>query len=123
MGFQGVVLAGRRLFDSTLVDSATLRRRVIASDGTGGQTETFHDDATPAPCRFGSIVDPSPVEQVEGVFGIPTAQVFFSLEAAVALHEGDRVVNLADGSVWVVVGNKTAASGFAVVNRVLIREV
>jgi hypothetical protein len=123
MGFDSAILAGRRLIDTTLVDTAVPHRRAVASDNAGGQVETFPADAGPVRCRWSSIVDPLPVEQVEGVFGVPTAQVFFSLADAVGLHEGDRLVNPADSSLWVVVGNKTAASDYAVVDRVLIREV
>ena len=127
MGLQNAVLAGRRLIETTLLDEARLYRRAVASDGAGGQVEAFPADASAVACKFSSIVDPSPVEQVEGIFGVPTATVFFALTtegaSAVGLHEGDQVVNLADSSRWVVVGSKTPASAFAVVDRVLIREV
>lgn len=127
MGFDSAVLAGRRLIGTTLVDLALPLRRRKASDGAGGQVEAFTADPGPVACRWSTVVDPMPIEQVEGSFGVPTAQVFFALDedgmTVVNLREGDRLSNPADDSTWVVVGNKTPASGFAVVDRVLIREV
>ena len=121
MSVEAIVQAGRRLVGTSLLDSATIRRRSITSDGAGGQVEAWIDIATGVECRFGTIVDPDPTIVVDAIYGAPTAAWLATLGTDV--RRGDHIVNEATGRVWLAVGIKTPDSNIAVAERVLIREV
>lgn len=121
MSVEAIVQAGRRLVATSLLDSATIKRRSIAGDGGGGQVESWVVVATAVESRFGTIVDPDPTVVVDAIYGPPTAAWMAPL--GTDIRRGDRIVNEATGREWLAVGIKTADSNLAVVERVLIREV
>lgn len=121
MSVEAVVATGRRLIGSTLLDSGLVHRRTLASDDTAGRTETWAPVGAAVACRFGTLVDPEPSMIVDAIYGPPTAQVLMPL--GTAAERGDRIQNVATGTMWLVVGIKTAESVLAVAERFLIREV
>lgn len=123
MSIESAVSAGRRLIATTLLDRCSVQRPTRVSDGGGGRTVTWATVATNVACRFGSVVDPQPGETAETIYSADTAVVMLPLaeEGGPVVHEQDRITNLVAGDVWVVIGDKTAGSALAVVQRILVR--
>jgi hypothetical protein len=130
VSIEAAVESGRRLIATTLLDRGLVGHRVLVDDGSGGKMDSYVPDPAPTACRFGSLIDSPPGstganhsvvnEAVDSVYGPPTAQITFPLGTVV--EEGDHVTNVADGSIWLVVGNKTPASAMSIALRILIRE-
>jgi hypothetical protein len=118
---QSTIDRGRRLIESTFLDTCLIAHRTLTPDGTGGQVETWVPEASPRPCRFGTLIEPDPSILIDAIYGPPSAQVLLAL--GTPYGKGDHITNTASGLVWLVVGHKTADSNAAVAERILIREV
>lgn len=121
MSIEAAVESGRRLVATSLLDHCTVQRRTLTPDTSGGKTEAWGAVATAVACRFGSVVDPDPTMAQEAIHGPRTTTLLVALGQDI--RRGDRVVNEATGSTWLVFSIKTADSNLAVVQRIQIREV
>jgi len=120
VSIESAVESGRRLVATTLLDTGRIDRRVLSGDGAGGQTETWPTVGTMA-CRFGSVVDIMPGRYVDSTFGPETATILCGLDEDV--REGDHIVNVSNGDIWLIIGDKTPASRLAVAKRLNARRV
>lgn len=121
MSVDSIIASGRRLIATSLLDRGTIQRRTLTSDSTGGATAAWEAIAAAVACRFGSVIDPDPTKVLGVIEGPRTAVVLMGLGQDV--KRGDRIVNDSSGSVWLVVGFKTADSNTAVAQRILVTEV
>jgi hypothetical protein len=120
VSIESAVASGRRLLATSFLDTGRVERRMLSGDGAGGQTETWVAVAT-VPCRFGTIVDQMPNRYVDTTYGPETAPILCALGTDV--HEGDHFVNVTNGDVWLIIGDKTPASVLAVSMRLNARRV
>jgi hypothetical protein len=118
---QAAVESGRRLLQSSFLDSCRIKRPTKSGDGGGGVTTTYPLLKHGIPCRFGVPIDPLPNAQLGAIFSPPTAAILLPLGTDV--KEGDHVENEKTGAVWLVIGNKTPESALAICTRINVREV
>lgn len=71
-------------------------------------------------CWFASLTDETPTVEANQTFGVPTAVWLAPLGVDIA--EGDRIMNLIDGSLWVVTSILTPRSNVSISTRCGIRE-
>ena len=120
MSVESAVESGRRLVATSLLDRGTILRRTLTPDSTGGTTASWATVAAAVACRFGSVIDPDPTKVLGVIEGPRTTVVLMGLGQDV--KRGDLIVNDSSGSVWLVVGFKTADSNTAVAQRILVTE-
>lgn len=118
MSIEPIIESGRRIIETTLIDTCRIDRPTRAADGSGGMTLTWTTVAAAVACRFGSVIDPDPTRQLGVIEGPQTTAVLMALGTTVL--RGDRLINLTSGKVWLVVGFKTADSATAVAQRILV---
>lgn len=121
MSIESIVASGRRLIETTFLDTGTVSDRTLVRDTQGGTKQTWTPRGSSVDCRFVAITDDVP--QIEGgtAFGVPTAVWLAPLGTLV--DEGDKVVNGVDGSTWIFTSNLTPPSELAISVRMGIREV
>lgn len=99
------IIRYRETVSATLQDTCTIQRKVLSSDGMGGQTHTWTDLSTTA-CRV-SIAGERQVSSIAGILQerIPWA---FVMLGTVDVNEEDRILYQGDVyEVLAVQGNKT----------------
>lgn len=121
MSIEAAVASGRRLVATSFLDRCTVQRRTLTPDTTGGQHEAWVAVDAAVECRFGAVTDPDPTMAVDAIHGPRTTTLLVALGQDI--RRGDRVVNDATGSTWLVFSIKTADSNLAVAQRIQIREV
>jgi hypothetical protein len=125
VSIESAVESGRRLVETTLLDTATIKRRAQVSDGAGGTTPTWTNHATAVPCRFGTPQDLKPdalhtARVADTVYAAATCLIIFAYGTDVM--ESDQIVNEATGKVWLVIGNVASQSAMATSARFTARE-
>ena len=121
MSIKSVVGSGRRLIATSLLDRARIQDRVLVRDSTGGQRETWVERPKTIACRFVMPREDDPILNVDSVFG-PTTMVLL-MPLGTLYHEGDRVRNLIDSSLYVITKDTAVPSELAVIMKTGIREV
>lgn len=121
MSIESIVASGRRLIETTFLDTGIVSDRSLVRDAQGGTKQTWTPRGSSVACRFVALTDDMP--QIEGgtAFGVPTAVWLAPLGTEV--DEGDKVVNGVDGSTWIFTSNITPPSELAISVRMGIREV
>lgn len=121
MSIESIVASGRRLIETTFLDTGVISDRELVRDTKGGTKQTWTPRGAAVDCRFVALTDDLP--QIEGgtAFGVPTAVWLAPL--GTDAQEGDKVVNGVDGSIWIFTSNITPPSELAICIRMGIREV
>lgn len=121
MSIRSIVDSGRRLMESTFLDRARIQDRSMVPDGSGGRKEIFTERNKTVACRFVQPKDDEPTLQLDSVYGPTTMILEFPL--GTIIHEGDRVRNFRDQSIWQVTRDVTVPSEISVMVRCGIRQV
>jgi hypothetical protein len=111
-----IVASGRRLIQTSLLDTCWVQDRTVVRDGTGGRGEVFTERGASIACRFVQPKENDPILQLDSVFG----RVQMILEVAIGTNDfqqGDRIRNDVDSGIWRVVTDITPPSVLATVAR------
>jgi hypothetical protein len=108
MGIESIVVSGRRLIATALLDRARIEVRALVPDGRGGHREQFTERKGDVKCWFARIADTDPILALDSVFGRP--EMLMICERGTVATEGDRVRNLYDDRTWQIVKDVTAPS-------------
>ena len=120
MSISSIVTNGRRLMETTFLDSCTIGDRSETRDARGGEKAIWTDRTDTVECRFVGLSDDLPVAVNGQAFGVPVAVWLAPLGTDVA--EGDRVTNGTDGSKWIITSSLTPPSALAICIRMGIRD-
>jgi hypothetical protein len=121
MSIESIVASGRRLIETTFLDTGVISDRALVRDTKGGTKQTWTPRGGSVVCRFVALSDDLPQIEGDTAFGVPTASWLAPLGTDV--DEGDKVVNGVDGSTWIFTSNITPPSELAICIRMGIREV
>lgn len=121
MSVESIILNGRRLMSTTLLDRARIQDRTLQGDGTGGQREIFTERPKNVACRFVTPRDTDPILTLDSVYGAATMILEFPLNTP--FKEGDRVRNMRDDVIWQITRDVTVPSELQVIMRCGVRAV
>jgi hypothetical protein len=119
MSIKSVVDSGRRLVATSLLDRARIQDRTLVRDTSGGKKETFVERPKNIACRFVTPKDDDPVLKLDSMFG-PTTMILL-MPLGTVFHEGDRVRNLIDNSLYQITRDVTVPSELGVIMRAGLR--
>jgi len=121
VSIESIVASGRRLIETTFLDTGIVSDRALVKDTKGGTKQTWTARAEATACRFVALSDDLPQVEASTAFGVPTA--VFLAPLGTDVEEGDKVLNGVDGSTWIFTSNITPPSELAICIRMGIREV
>lgn len=121
MSIESIIGAGRRLIETTFLDTGVISDRSLVRDTRGGVVQTWTPRGSATACRFVGLTDDLPAIHGDTAFGVPTAS--WLAPVGTDVDEGDKVVNGVDGSTWIFTSNITPPSELAICVRMGIREV
>ena len=92
MSIESIVASGRRLIETTFLDTGVISDRELVRDTKGGTKQTWTPRGSATVCRFVALTDDLP--QIEGgtAFGVPTAVWLAPL--GTDAQEGDKVARI-----------------------------
>lgn len=120
MSIESIFTTGQRLVASTLLDTCQIQDRAVVKDDTGGRAEVFTERADTLSCRFVQLTDRDAQLELDAVFGRAEARCV--LPVGTEFAEGDRIHNLANETLWRIVGVLTPASTLLTQATALVRQ-